>query len=201
MLHQLIQYLNPEFLIKTFGYLGIFFIVFAESGLFFGFFLPGDSLLVTAGLFAAKGELNIALLVALCIIGAILGDTVGFTFGKKTGERFLKKDDPKIIKAKSFYDKHGGKTIILARFMPFVRTFAPIIAGAAEMHYPTFLSFNLIGGTVWGALMPLLGYFLGKSLPADKLDKYFMIIVGAIIFLSVLPPVIEYAKHRFHTNR
>ncbi len=201
MLGQISQFLHPEFLIRTFGYIGIFAIVFAESGLFFGFFLPGDSLLVTAGLFAAKGELNIVFLIFLCIAGAILGDTVGFTFGKKTGTRFLKQDDPKILKAQAFYAKHGGKTIIFARFMPFIRTFAPIVAGAAQMHYPSFLSFNVIGGIVWGALMPLLGYTLGKSLPPAQLDKYFTIIIAVIIFISVLPPAISYAKSRFHTNR
>ncbi|MBI3887802.1 VTT domain-containing protein, partial [Candidatus Microgenomates bacterium] len=148
------QYLHPEFLIRTFGYIGIFSIVFAESGLFFGFFLPGDSLLVTAGLFAAKGELNITVLILLCVVGAILGDTVGFTFGHKTGPMLFNREDSKCLKkshiekAKSFYDKHGGKTIILARFMPFIRTFAPIVAGAAQMHYPSFLSYNVIGGIV-----------------------------------------------------
>lgn len=207
MFHQVTQFLNPDFLIRTFGYLGIFFIVFAESGLFFGFFLPGDSLLVTAGLFAAKGELNIVFLIILCIAGAILGDTVGFTFGHKTGPMLFKREDSRFLKkshiekAKVFYDKHGGKTIIFARFMPFIRTFAPIVAGAAQMHYPSFLSFNVIGGIIWGALMPLLGYTLGKSMSPEQLDKYFLLIIGGIIFLSVLPPAYQYVKSRFHTNR
>jgi membrane-associated protein len=199
--HQLTQYLNPDFLIRTFGLLGVFFIVFAESGLFFGFFLPGDSLLVTAGLFAAKGELNIAVLIVGCVIAAIAGDSVGFAFGHKTGQKLFKEGDPKIAKAKAFYDKHGGKTIILARFMPFIRTFAPIVAGAAKMHYPSFLSFNIIGGLIWAILMPVLGYTLGKSMSPEQLDKYFLIIIGVIIFVSVLPPAIEYVKHYLHSHR
>lgn len=202
MLGQFSQYLNPEFLIRNFSYLGVFFIVFAESGLFFGFFLPGDSLLVTAGLFAAKGELNIAYLIILCVLGAILGDSVGFTFGKKTGPMLFKKEDSRFLKkshiekAKAFYDKHGGKTIILARFMPFIRTFAPIVAGAADMHYPSFLSFNVIGGLVWGTLMPILGYTLGKSMSPAQLDKYFLLIIAAIIFLSILPPALNVLKDK-----
>lgn len=202
MFQSLSQFLNPEFLIRTFGYLGIFFIVFAESGLFFGFFLPGDSLLVTAGLFAAKGELNIAVLIALCILGAILGDSVGFAFGHKTGPMLFKKEDSRFLKkshidkAKAFYDKHGGKTIVLARFMPFIRTFAPIVAGAAQMKYPTFLTFNVLGGAFWGAVMPLLGYTLGKSMSPEQLDRYFLIIIGVIIFLSVLPPAVNVVKDK-----
>lgn len=201
MLNQFTQFLHPDFLIRTFGYLGIFFIVFAESGLFFGFFLPGDSLLVTAGLFAAKGELNIAFLIFICVTAAILGDSVGYAFGRKTGEKLFKEDDPKIAKAKAFYDKHGGKTIILARFMPFIRTFAPIVAGAAQMKYRLFISYNIFGGLLWGVLMPLLGYTLGKSMSAEQLDKYFLLIIAGIIILSVLPPAYHYAKSRFHSDR
>ncbi len=202
MLSQLTQLLNPEFLIKTFGYLGIFLIVFAESGLFFGFFLPGDSLLVTAGLFAAKGELDIALLITLCVAAAILGDQVGYVFGRKTGSLLFKKEDSRFLKkshvekAKAFYDKHGGKTIILARFMPFIRTFAPIVAGAANMRYSSFLSYNVIGGLVWGIAMPLVGFTLGKSMSPEQLDKYFLVIIGGIIILSVLPPVFHALKDK-----
>lgn len=198
----MLNYLNPEFLITTFGLLGIFLIIFTESGLFFGFFLPGDSLLVTAGLFAAKGELNIVILIALCVAGAILGDNVGYLFGKKMGlklfsnedSRFLKKSH--IEKAKAFYDKHGGKTIILARFMPFIRTFAPIVAGAAQMKYSSFFAYNVIGGVLWGAGMPIMGYTLGKSMSLEQLDKYFLLIIGGIIFVSVLPPVFHAVKDR-----
>lgn len=202
MFHQLTQFLDPTFLITTFGLLGIAFIVFAESGLFFGFFLPGDSLLVTAGLFAAKGELNILVLIAICVLAAITGDSVGYAFGRKTGAAIFKKEDSRFFKkehldkAKYFYDKHGGKTIILARFMPFVRTFAPIVAGAAKMDYKTFLSFNIIGGVIWGTGMPLAGYYLGKIMTPEQLDKYFLFIIAGIIILSVTPPVWQILKDK-----
>lgn len=202
MFSQVTQFLNPDFLITTFGLLGIFFIVFAESGLFFGFFLPGDSLLVTAGLFAAKGELDIAVLIIACLTAAILGDQVGYAFGRKTGPMLFKKEDSKFLKkshiekAKAFYDKHGGKTIILARFMPFIRTFAPIVAGAANMNYSSFLTYNVVGGIIWGTLVPILGYTLGKSMSPEQLDKYFLLIIAGIIILSVTPPVYHTLKDK-----
>ena len=141
--------LSPEFLISSFGLLGIFVIVFAESGLLFGFFLPGDSLLLTAGLFASRGSLDLFTLVILCALGAILGDTVGYWFGRKTGNKLFNREESSLFKkshlqkAQAFYDQHGGKTIILALFMPFVRTFAPIVAGAAKMDYKKFFIYNL----------------------------------------------------------
>ncbi len=192
-------------LIKTVGYVGVFGIVFAESGLFFGFFLPGDSLLFTAGFLASQGFLNFPLLVVLCVAGAILGDSIGFSFGKKLGERlysrpnsrFFKKEH--LAKAQSFYDKHGGKTIVIARFMPFVRTFAPIVAGAANMPYKKFFSYNVIGGILWGMGVTTAGFTLGNLIP--DVDKYLLPIIGVIILLSVLPPVIEYVKARRHTDR
>src|SRR5438105_941981 len=149
--------LNPEKLILSAGYVGLFLIIFAESGLFFGFFLPGDSLLLTAGLLASRGVagLNIFVLIPLLFVAAVLGDSVGYWFGAKTGPRIFIRDDSllfrrkNLVAAKAFYEKHGGKTIVLARFMPFIRTFAPIVAGAAEMHYRYFLSYNLIGGALW----------------------------------------------------
>src|SRR3989339_1349001 len=180
----------PE-LIKTWGYLGLFFIVFAESGLFFGFFLPGDSLLFTAGFLASQGFLNIWVLVPLMVIGAISGDSVGYFMGNKFGDWLMKKRDSLFFKrrylleAQQFYEKHGGKTIILARFVPAVRTFAPIVAGMANMHYQSFLSFNVIGGFFWAMGMTLLGYFLGTLIP--DVEKYLLPIIGAIIVISVIP--------------
>ena len=182
-------------LIKTLGYLGMFAIVFAESGLFFGFFLPGDSLLFTAGFLASQGFLNIWVLVPILIIGAILGDSTGYWMGRKFGSWLMKQKDSfffqkhHLLRAQKFYEKHGGKTLILARFMPAVRTFAPIVAGMANMHYNTFLSFNVIGGFCWAMGMTLLGYFLGSAIP--NVDKYLLPIVGAIVVISVIPALLH----------
>lgn len=182
-------------IILNIGLLGVFGIVFAESGLFFGFFLPGDSLLLTAGLLASQGFFDIKILILGCCIGAVAGDSVGYWFGKKTGPKIFKRPNSllfkkeNLLKANAFYEKHGGKTIVLARFMPFIRTFAPIVAGAGEMHYNRFLFFNFFGGVFWVLTMSLLGYFLGTSVP--DIDKYIIFIVGGIIFLSVLPTAIH----------
>ncbi len=187
--------------IRTVGYVGVFAVVFAESGLFFGFFLPGDSLLFTAGFLASQGILNFPVLVFLCVLGAVLGDSVGYSFGRKMGQFLYQKEDSRFFKkahlekANAFYEKHGGKTIILARFMPFVRTFAPIVAGAANMNYRKFLSYNIFGGIFWGAGITTAGYFLGKIIP--DVDRYLLPIIGLIIFISVLPPAVHYAKGKF----
>lgn len=189
-------------LIKTAGYLGIFGIIFAESGLFIGFFLPGDSLLFTAGFLASQEILNIWLLAALVFIGAVLGDNVGYAFGRKVGPMIFKKEDSLIFhkknldKARVFYEKYGKKTIILARFLPGVRTFAPILAGVGNMSYPVFFSYNLIGGLLWGVGLPGLGYFLGNAVP--NIDKYLVPIILAIIFLSILPTAIHILKDPEH---
>ncbi|MEK7127649.1 MAG: VTT domain-containing protein [Patescibacteria group bacterium] len=199
------MHLDLAEIIKTIGYLGVFGIVFAESGLFFGFFLPGDSLLFTAGFLASQGFLNFPLLVILCIAGAILGDSVGYSFGKKMGQLLYSKEDSRFFKkahldkANAFYEKHGGKTIILARFIPFVRTFAPIVAGTANMTYKKFLSFNIIGGILWGMGVTTGGYVLGQVIP--DADRYLLPIIAAIIIVSLAPPVFAYVKNRLHTNR
>ena len=157
------MHFDLEQLILTVGYLGLFAIVFAESGLFFGFFLPGDSLLLTAGLLASRDLLDIVVLLLILFPAAVLGDTVGYWFGAKVGPPLFKREEslffkPKnLMAAKAFYDGHGGKTITLARFMRFVRTFAPIVAGAVKMEYRRFLFFNLLGGVVWATGMTLLG--------------------------------------------
>jgi membrane-associated protein len=197
------SFLDPRTLIETFGYVGLFFIIFAESGLFFGFFLPGDSLLLTAGLFAFKGDLSLWVLMPLLFVAAVLGDNVGYWFGRKTGPPLFKREQsllfrPKnLLAAKAFYDKHGGKTIILARFMPFIRTFAPIVAGAVEMEYRKFMTFNLVGGLLWAIGVTLAGYTLGGLFSPEVLDKYFLVIVLVVIFLSVLPTAI----HIWNDNR
>ncbi len=187
----------------TVGYIILFAIVFAESGLFFGFFLPGDSLLLTAGVLASQGFLNIWILVPLMFVAAVLGDNVGYWFGAKTGPRIFNRENSLLFKrknllaAKAFYDKHGGKTIILARFMPFIRTFAPIVAGAVEMEYRRFFFFNLVGGVLWGIGVTLAGYFLARLFPPELLDKYFLLIVVSVIVVSVLPTAI----HLWNDNR
>lgn len=184
--------------IKAVGYLGVFAIVFAESGLLVGFFFPGDSLLFTAGFLASQGFLNIWILAAGCFLSAVAGDSVGYAFGHKVGKRLFHREDSiffhkdNLLKAKSFYEKHGKKTIILARFMPLVRTFAPIVAGVGEMHYPTFLSYNIIGGALWALGVTLAGYFLGNVIP--DVDRYLLPIVLVIIGLSVLPSVLHVVR-------
>ena len=182
-------------LIQAVGYIGVFFIVFAESGLFFGFFLPGDSLLFTAGFLASQGFLNILWLIPLLMFAAIAGDSTGYWMGRKFGGWLMKQPDSlffkkkHLLKAQTFYEKNGGKALILARFIPAVRTFAPIVAGMAEMHYDTFLRYNVIGGSLWVLLMTLLGYFLGNLIP--DVEKYLLPIVGAIVVISVLPAVLH----------
>lgn len=190
------QWLDPRYIIETLGpfvYIGLFLIIFAESGLFFGFFLPGDSLLLTAGLFAYEGTLNIWWMMPMLFIAAVLGDNVGYWFGRKTGPPLFTREEsllfkPKNLKAaRDFYEKHGGKTIIIARFMPFIRTFAPIVAGAVEMHYRTFMIYNLIGGAVWSIGVLAAGYLLGSIFPPEVLDRYFTLIVVIVIIVSAAP--------------
>lgn len=193
--------MNLEQLIISIGYIGVFAIIFAESGLFFGFFLPGDSLLLTAGLLASRDLMNIWILLIILPIAAIVGDNVGYWFGKKTGPRIFNREDSRLFKrknllaAKSFYDKHGGKTLILARFMPFIRTFAPIVAGAVEMEYRRFFTWNVVGGLLWAVGVTLVGYFIGiffkDTVDPETLDKYFLILIFAVIFISALPAMIH----------
>jgi membrane-associated protein len=191
-------------LIKTFGYVGMFFMVFAESGLFFGFFFPGDSLLFTAGFLASQGIFNIYLLIPLMVIGAIGGDSAGFWTGKKLSLWLLKKEETwyyrksNLIKAQKFYAKHGGKTLILARFIPAVRTFVPIAAGIADMKYSSFITYNVIGGAGWATLMLLAGYLLGNTIP--NIDRYMLPLVALIIIISVIPAIIELIKARKHVE-
>ncbi|MBI5220403.1 MAG: VTT domain-containing protein [Candidatus Liptonbacteria bacterium] len=182
-------------LVQAVGYLGVWFMVFAESGLFIGFFLPGDSLLFTAGFLASQGYLNIAILAAGSFVAAVLGDSVGYAFGRRVGPAIFRKEDSLLFhkdhlnRAHDFYEKHGGMTIILARFMPIVRTFAPILAGVGRMNYPRFLAYNLLGGLLWGVGVATVGYGLGSAIP--NIDRYLLPIVLGIIFLSILPTVLH----------
>ncbi len=188
-------------LIKAAGYLGIFGIIFAESGLFFGFFFPGDSLLFTAGFLASQGFLNIYLLVGLTFLAAVFGDNTGYWFGKKTGPKIFTREDSllfhkgHIVRAEHFFKKYGPKTIIFARFVPIVRTFAPILAGVGRMDYRTFFFYNLVGGALWTAGLSFLGYYLGQVVP--NIDKYLLPIVILIIVVSVLPNIYQILKIKF----
>ncbi|RYX81847.1 DedA family protein [bacterium] len=193
-------------LIISFGYLFLFGVVFAETGLLIGFFLPGDSLLFIAGLVAAdpKNGLSIAILLLLLSVAAIAGDSVGFFIGRKAGPALFKREDSKLFKRKhldaahAFYEKHGPKTIILARFVPIVRTFAPTVAGAAGMDYRQFVVFNIIGGITWIFSMTLLGYFLGGvEVVKNNLEKA---VIG-IVLLSIVPVVLHALKERKHNAK
>ena len=187
-------------LIKAAGYFGLFAIIFAESGLFVGFFLPGDSLLFTAGFLASQGFLNIWALAPLMFLAAILGDNFGYAFGKKAGPAIFNREDSLIFhkdhmeRARVFYEKHGAKTLVLARFLPVIRTFAPILAGVGKMHYPTFFFYNILGGFLWAVGMAGLGYFLGATIPG--VDKYLIPIILAIIVLSAMPTLVHIIKNR-----
>jgi membrane-associated protein len=184
----------PELLIAI-GYVGLFIIVFAESGFFLAPFLPGDSLLFTAGILASEGYFKLRYLIPMFVTAAILGDSFGYWFGKKYAKKifegsvpFLNKEH--LEKTRVFYEKHGARSITIARFVPIVRTFTPIFAGAAEMNYRIFLTYNILGGILWGAGMTLLGYYLGQLIP--DIEKYVIPIAMGIIFVSVLPFVKEY---------
>jgi membrane-associated protein len=189
-------------LIPTLGYIGLFILVFLESGIFFGFFLPGDSVLFSAGLLASHGLFNIALLMLFLSIAAILGDSAGYWFGAKIGKKIFYHRDSFFLKQKhlaqvqEYYKRFGAKTIVIARFIPVVRTFAPILAGVGEMPYSIFLRYNLVGGILWGGGITLLGYFLGTSFP--QTEHYLLPIIVGIIFLSMLPVFVEWLRGRSH---
>jgi membrane-associated protein len=190
--------LNPSALIKDFSYWGIFLTLFFESGIPFGFFLPGDSLLFTAGILASQGYLNLEGLIAISVTAAILGNNAGYYTGNRYGSRLFKNPNsfwfsPKRLQeASRFFDKEGPLSLVLARFIPAGRTFVPIAAGAAKMRYRTFLIFNALGGSLWGIGLPILGYTLGKTVPS--IDKYLLPVIFLIIVLSALPVV----WHRYH---
>ena len=212
LFHYLKDLLNPKIIIETllvkggiFVYFGLIFIVFAETGLAVGFFLPGDSLLVVAGLFAATGKLNLAVLLITLFVAAVVGDAVGYYTGARLGPRIFKREKSllfrpsHLLKAHAFYEKYGGKTIIIARFVPIVRTFAPIVAGAAKMPYRNFVVYNVVGGFLWVFSMILAGYFLGNLLKSRfeiDLEEHIEWVVIIVVALSLVPPLIEYLKTR-----
>lgn len=206
-MHEILQLLKPEVLVPLVGLVGIVAIIFAETGLLMGFFLPGDSLLVTAGIFCTphnplgKAVLSAPLLIALAIVAAIVGDTVGYWIGKKAGHRIFSREDSflfhrkHLIASQKFYEKHGGKTIVMARFMPIVRTFAPVVAGVGNMDYGRFVRFNVGGAIGWVVSMVMAGYILASVAPG--ITKHIELLVIVIVFLSLLPAIIAYLKNRF----
>jgi len=175
-------------------------IVFVETGLFVGFFLPGDSLLVSAGVFAAAGHLDVAALLTLVSLCAIAGDQLGYLIGHRAGEALYRRDDSFLFRKKhlqrahDFYEKYGGKTVILARYVPIVRTFAPAVAGAASMRYRRYLSYSVIGGPLWVWSMVLTGYFLGTAIP--DVNQHIHLVIVVVVFLSFLPALFEVLRHR-----
>ena len=187
-------------LIETAGYIGLFAIIFAESGLFFGFFLPGDSLLFTAGFLASQGFLNIYLLVPFLFVAAVLGDNVGYAFGYRFGPAFFSKKNSffphkdYIEKTEKYFQKYGGKTIVIARFVPVVRTFAPILAGIAKMDYKNFVFYNIIGGFLWAVGVTVLGFYLGSTIP--NIDHYLVPIILVIVATSILPGIWQLVSAR-----
>ena len=182
------------------GYVGLFAIIFAETGLLIGFFLPGDSLLVTAGLYAAAtGELDPVLLIVLLSVAAVAGDATGYVIGLRAGHALYNRPQSRLfrrdhlVKTREFYEKYGGITIVLARFMPFARTFAPVVAGVAEMKYRRFALFNITGGVGWIVSMVLLGYYLGQSIPG--IEEKIEYVIAIVIVLSLLPMLVKYLHH------
>jgi membrane-associated protein len=193
------EFLDPKFIVETLGLFGTASIIFAESGLFFGFFLPGDSLLFTAGLLSSQGFITLHWLLVLCFLASVIGDNVGYWFGKRVGPSLFSKEDSflwnkkHVVRSKIFFDKHGKKAIILARFMPIIRTFTPILAGVGTMHYKTFFKYNIIGGFIWTFGMILLGFGFGNLIPNP--DKYLLPVILAIVGISFVPGIIEFIRN------
>jgi membrane-associated protein len=202
--HLFHQVMDVETLIRLGGLTAMTLVIFAETGLMIGFFLPGDSLLVTAGVFAARGNLDIWALNGLLVAAAIAGDTVGYWIGRQAGPALFTRprsfffNPAHLRRAHDFYEEHGGKTIILARFMPIVRTFAPVVAGMAGMNYRRFLSFNVIGGFFWVVSMTLIGYFLGQF---AWVRKNIEIVIVIVIFASILPGIIAFGREWMKKRR
>ncbi|MGH8929397.1 MAG: DedA family protein [Egibacteraceae bacterium] len=194
--------MDLEQLISAIGALGVFAIVFAESGLLIGFFLPGDSLLFTAGLLVSREVLKVPLLVLLlgCFLAAVAGDQVGYACGRRAGERLFRRPDSRLFRqeyverAQSYFERYGSRTIVLARFIPIVRTFAPILAGVGRMPYRTFLTYNVVGGLLWGVGVTSLGYLLGRQFP--EIERYLAPAVLLIVAASLLPPALEILRRR-----
>ena len=191
---------NVPLLISYVGLAGMALIVFAETGLFIGFFFPGDSLLVTAGIFAARGDFDIVVLNIVLIVAAIAGNMVGYWTGKRAGAALYARPDSRFFKrrylerTRDFYERHGGKTIVITRFMPIVRTFAPIVAGAASMPYARFAIYNVLGAILWVVSLTLGGYMLGRVIP--DIDSKIHIVVAIVIVVSFVPGLVSWLRNR-----
>jgi membrane-associated protein len=196
-IEQLVDSLSP------YGEIALWLIVFAETGLLIGFFLPGDSLLFTAGILAGQGKLDIAMVVIGCFVAAVIGDQVGFTIGQKAGPRLFRREDSRFFKqeyvdrTRHFFEKHGPKTIVLARFVPIVRTFAPTLAGVGEMPRRIFFRYNVVGAFIWAVGLTLLGYALGDAI-GDNIDTYLLPLVAVIILVSLVPVFLEWRRAKRH---
>lgn len=192
-------------LIRWGGYAVLVAIVFTETGLLVGFFLPGDSLLITAGLVAAAGGLDIWVVNGLLIVAAIVGDSVGYAIGYRTGPMIFRNEESRwfsrrhLIRTREFYERHGGKTIVLARFIPIIRTFAPVVAGVGQMEYRRFLFYNVFGGIGWVVSLTWAGYLLGQTIP--NIDRHIHLVVAIVVVLSVLPIGVEWWKARARAKR
>jgi membrane-associated protein len=206
VIHQFFSnvYNVPE-LIRFVGFYGLMLIVFAETGLLVGFFLPGDSLLITAGLFAARGDFDYAMLLLALIPAAIIGNATGYYIGHRTGMRLYSRPDSLLFRrehlqmTREYYEKHGGKTIILAQFIPILRTFAPVVAGVGEMGYRQFATYNVVGAILWVGSMLTAGYLLGNAIP--NIESRIHYVVAVVIFVSLLPPGIALLKQRWSKIR
>lgn len=218
-IYQIIEFIKPDNLINwlldllgVYVYFGLFFIIFAEVGLAVGFFLPGDSLLVVTGLMAKTlpDKLYVWYAIPAMFAGSIIGDSTGYWTGRVMGKSLFKREDSflfkpsRVEKANKFFEKHGAKTIVLARFVPIVRTFAPLVIGASKMEYPKYLMFSVLGGFLWIFGMVLAGYYLGTLVEESfgvKLQDHIEKVVIVVVFLSILPPLIEYLKHRSNSKK
>jgi len=193
-----------ESLVRVGGLLALTAIVFTETGLLVGFFLPGDSLLVTAGIFAATGDLDLWTLNLALSLAAISGDSVGYGIGAKTGPMIFKREDSlffhrkHLLTAKQFYERYGGFTVFIARFIPILRTFAPVVAGVGKMQYGRFLAYNVFGGIFWVASMTLAGYFLGRMVP--NIQEQIHVVIAVVIFLSLLPGIAKFAREKMRAR-
>lgn len=199
-IHDLITIISPQNIIETLGLFGVVLVVFAESGLFFGFFLPGDSLLFTAGFLASQDFMSLPLLLVGVFIAAVVGDSVGYSFGRFVGKALYERPDSRwfkrahLARAKAFYEKYGAMAVILARFIPIVRTFVPIVAGTVVMPYRRFLACNIIGAFFWGIGFTVFGYIFGSIIPDG--EKYITPIVLTIIVISIAPGIYSWVRHR-----
>jgi membrane-associated protein len=192
-------------LVRWGGYVALAAVVFTETGLLVGFFLPGDSLLITAGLVAAAGGLDVWVLNGLLAVAAVVGDSVGYAIGFRTGPRIFRKERSRwfarehLLRTHEFYERHGGKTIVLARFIPIIRTFAPVVAGVGRMEYRRFLAYNVFGGIGWVTLLVWAGYLLGQAVP--DIGRRLHLVIAVVVVLSVIPIGVEYWKTRARKRR